>query len=209
MSFLRCSTLPATLGASKTLECRRNTCVLLRRKSCHDSDAVRENKERGCTLLCVSCEVRSEMHAYNRLPSSGHSSPSSPQSPLRSPRLRHGKSKVGRFTPGPAPKTLAQRLAWVLLSVLLRRQGIFLFAPLLYISGMLFYMGTMSFDVVPIISHRPAPGSLYRSPQVYSKLRPEMDSDNLSADAVSDLILFSSNICNRSKKLFNYLLWFL
>ncbi|CAK9153380.1 unnamed protein product [Ilex paraguariensis] len=125
------------------------------------------------------------MHAYNRLPSSGHNSPSSPPSPLLSPRLRHGRSKAGRFTPGPAPKSLAQRVAWVLLSVLLRRQGIFLFAPLLYISGMLFYMGTMSFDVVPIITHRPAPGSVYRSPQLYSKLRPEMDSANSSADAIS------------------------
>ncbi|KAK6122350.1 hypothetical protein DH2020_043970 [Rehmannia glutinosa] len=96
------------------------------------------------------------MHAYNRLPSSGNSSPSSPPaSPLsRSPRYRHRGSKSGR----PPPKTLAQRLAWILLSVLLKRQGIFLFAPLLYIAGMLFYMGTVSFDVVPVIKHRPAPG---------------------------------------------------
>uniref|UniRef100_A0A5B6Z8J3 O-fucosyltransferase family protein n=1 Tax=Davidia involucrata TaxID=16924 RepID=A0A5B6Z8J3_DAVIN len=128
------------------------------------------------------------MHAYNRLPSSGHNSPSPPQSPLRSPRLRHARSKSGRFTPGQQPpRTLAQRLAWVLLSVLLRRQGIFLFAPLLYVSGMLFYMGTVSFDVVPIIKHRPAPGSVYRSPQVYAKLRSEMDSDNSSADAISTI----------------------
>lgn len=123
------------------------------------------------------------MHAYNRLPSSGQSSPSSPPaSPLsRSPRYRHRGSKSGR----PPPKTLAQRLAWILLSVLLKRQGIFLFAPLLYIAGMLFYMGTVSFDVVPVIKHRPAPGSVYRSPQLYAKVRPEMDSDNSSADAVS------------------------
>ncbi|XP_059649550.1 protein ESMERALDA 1 [Cornus florida] len=125
------------------------------------------------------------MHAYNRLPSSGHNSPSPPPSPLRSPRLRHSRSK--RFTAGPAPRTLAQRLAWVLLSVLLRRQGIFLFAPLLYISGMLFYMGTVSFDVVPIIIHSHAPGSLYRSPQVYAKLRTEMEVDNSSADAISTI----------------------
>ena len=124
------------------------------------------------------------MHAKVRIPSSGHSSPSPPQSPLsRSPRLRR---KQGRFTPGqPGPKTAAQRIAWLILSLLLRRQGIFLFAPLLYISGMLFYMGTVSFDVVPIINHRRAPGSVYRSPQLYAKLKPEMDSDNSSADAVS------------------------
>ncbi|GFY96377.1 O-fucosyltransferase family protein [Actinidia rufa] len=124
--------------------------------------------------------------AYNRLPSSGHNSPSPPQSPLRSPtRLRHGgRSKAARFTPGQPPRTLAQRLAGALLAALLRRQGIFLFAPLLYISGMLFYMGTVSFDVVPVITHRRAPGTVYRSPQIYAKLRPEMDSGNLSTDAM-------------------------
>ncbi|KAK4484159.1 hypothetical protein RD792_011379 [Penstemon davidsonii] len=123
------------------------------------------------------------MHAYNRLASSsGHTSPSSPpSSPLsRSPRSRQ-RSKSGR----PAPKTLAQRLAWILLSVLLKRQGIFLFAPLLYISGMLFYMGTVSFDVVPVIKHKPSPGSVYRSPQLYAKVRTEMDSDSSSGDAIS------------------------
>ncbi|XP_028070691.1 protein ESMERALDA 1-like isoform X3 [Camellia sinensis] len=126
--------------------------------------------------------------AYNRLPSSGHNSPSSPpSSPLRSPRLRHSRSKGGRFSPAQPPRTVAQRLAGLLLSVLLRRQGIFLFAPLLYISGMLFYMGTVSFDVVPIINHRPAPGSVYRSPQLYAKLRPEMDADNSTSDAISTI----------------------
>lgn len=125
------------------------------------------------------------MHPYNRLPSSGHSTPSPPPSPLRSPRLRHSRSKGGRFTPVQQPgRTFPQRLAWLILSVLLRRQGIFLFAPLIYISGMLLYMGTVSFDVVPVIKHRPAPGSVYRSPQLLAKLRPEMDADNSSADAV-------------------------
>ncbi|XP_015895500.1 protein ESMERALDA 1 isoform X1 [Ziziphus jujuba] len=125
------------------------------------------------------------MHPYNRLPSSGHSTPSPPPSPLRSPRLRHGRSKAGRFNP--PGRTLLQRLTWHILSVLIRRQGVFLFAPLLYISGMLLYMGSVSFDVVPVINHRPAPGSVYRSPQLYAKLRPEMDSDNSSADAISTI----------------------
>lgn len=48
-------------------------------------------------------------------------------------------------------------------------------------------MGTVSFDGTPIISHRPAPGSVYRSPQLYAKLRPEMDADNSSADAISTI----------------------
>ncbi|CAK9311320.1 unnamed protein product [Citrullus colocynthis] len=128
------------------------------------------------------------MHPYNRLPSSGHSTPSPPPSPLRSPRLRHSRSKGGRFTQAQQPgRTFPQRLAWLILSVLLRRQGIFLFAPLIYISGMLLYMGTVSFDVVPVIKHRPAPGSVYRSPQLLAKLRPEMDSDNTSTDAISTI----------------------
>ncbi|KAG5236805.1 protein ESMERALDA [Salix suchowensis] len=134
------------------------------------------------------------MHAYNRIPSSGHTTPSPPQSPLRSPRHRlggggGGRSKSGRFTPSSYQpgKSLAHRLAWLLLSSLLRRQGFFLFAPLIYISGMLLYMGTVSFDVGPIIAHKPAPGSVYRSPQIYEKLRPEMDADNSSADALSTI----------------------
>lgn len=147
-----------------------------------------------------------DMHAKNRLPSSGHSSPSTPSSPRsRSPRVRRGGKPGGRFTPGqPAPRTLAQRLAWILLSVLLRRQGIFLFAPLLYISGMLFYMGTVSFDAVPIIKHRATPGSIYRSPQLYLKLQPEMDSDNSSADAVS----FSPNSISASPDFRFFILFF-
>lgn len=127
------------------------------------------------------------MHAYNRLPGSGHSTPSPPPSPLRSPRYRHSRSKggFGRFPPPQPGRTLPQRLAWLFLSLLLRRQGIFLFFPLIYISGMLLYMGTVKFDAVPTIKHRPPPGSLYRSPQLYQKLKPEMDADNSSADAVS------------------------
>ncbi|KAL9241936.1 hypothetical protein vseg_015988 [Gypsophila vaccaria] len=127
------------------------------------------------------------MQAYNRLPSSGHTTPSPPQSPsVRSPRYRlgHSRSKQGRSVGPPPHRTVAHRLAYVILSVLLRRQGIFLFAPLIYISGMLFYMGTVSFDVGPVITHRPAPGSVYRSPQLYAKLRPDMDADNSTADAI-------------------------
>ncbi|XP_019421821.1 PREDICTED: uncharacterized protein At1g04910-like isoform X2 [Lupinus angustifolius] len=129
------------------------------------------------------------MHPYNRLPISGYSPPSPPQSPLRSPRLRHQRSsKTGRFSPVQPPgRTFTQRFAVAFLSVLLRRQGVFLFAPLIYVFGMLLYMGTASFDVVPIIKHRHAPGSVYRSPQVYAKLRVDMDSDNSSADAISTI----------------------
>ncbi|KAL0915079.1 hypothetical protein M5K25_015480 [Dendrobium thyrsiflorum] len=120
----------------------------------------------------------------------GSGTPSPPASPRRSPRMHRRGAKDGggfggrRLPPG-APRTLAQRLAWMLLSLLLRRQAIFLFAPLIYVSGMLLYMGTVSLDSVPAIISRPAPGSLYRSPQLYERLRADMDADN-SSDGFSD-----------------------
>ncbi|XP_077236092.1 O-fucosyltransferase family protein isoform X2 [Tasmannia lanceolata] len=120
------------------------------------------------------------MHAYNRISSNGLASPSPPASPLRSPRFRTGRAKTGRIQAGPQARTLAQRITWIFLSVLLRRQGIFLFAPLIYIAGMFFYMGTVSFDIVPEVRPRPAPGSVYRSPQLYNNLRLDMDADNSS-----------------------------
>lgn len=133
------------------------------------------------------------MHAYTRISGvsaggGGHSAPSSPRSPLRSPRLRPGRLKSGRFQSPAAspPRTAVQRAAWSVLSLFLRRQGLFLFAPLIYISGMLLYMGTVSLDVsvLPEIKARSPPGSLYRSPKVYEKLRRDMNADNFS-DGVS------------------------
>lgn len=130
--------------------------------------------------------------AYNRLLSSGgtgSATPSPPASPVRSPRLRHGRAGKGwrgaQQHPWGQVRTVPQRIAWALLSLLLRRQAIFLFAPLIYISGMLLYMGTVSLDVVPQIIARPPPGSVYRSPQLYGRLRRDMDSDNSSDHAVS------------------------
>lgn len=61
---------------------------------------------------------------------------------------------------------------------------------------MLLYMGSVSFDVVPVISHRPATGSVYRSPELYLKLKPDMDSDNSSADAVSFFFFFLAFSCD-------------
>ncbi|KAJ6828022.1 uncharacterized protein M6B38_364630 [Iris pallida] len=131
-------------------------------------------------------------HAYNRLGSIGTSGggggastpspPASPRaSPRRSPRLsrRPGKDggSSGRRFP-PAPRTLIQRWALAVLSLLLRRQAIFLFAPLIYVSGMLLYVGTVPFDSVPTIISRSPPGSVYRSPQLYERLRADMDADN-------------------------------
>ncbi|KAJ0228842.1 Protein ESMERALDA 1 [Hirschfeldia incana] len=123
----------------------------------------------------------------HRLPGSGHTTPSPPGSPRRSPRYRHSRSKPSARFPAAVQTTLAHRVSWIILSALLRRQGVFLFAPLVYISCMLLYMGTVSFDVGPIIRHRSPPGSVYKSPQLYAKLRHDMDADNSSADAISTI----------------------
>jgi len=132
--------------------------------------------------------LKSKMYAHTRLSVSGGSSasPSPPSSPRRSPRQqhhRHGRSgKGGRaFLPHTSPPL--QRFLYFLLSILLRRHGVFLFAPLIYISGMLLYMGTVPFQV-PSVVRSPPPGSLYRSPQVFRKLWPDMRSENTSANAL-------------------------
>jgi hypothetical protein len=72
----------------------------------------------------------------------------------------------------------------VVLAALLRRHAVFLFAPLLYVLAMLLYMGSIFLDSVPRIISRPAPGSMYRSPQLYARLCADMDDDN-ATDAVS------------------------
>lgn len=55
---------------------------------------------------------------------------------------------------------------------------------------MLFYIGTVSFDSsIPALEHAHAPGSVYKSPKLYAKVRSDMDSDNSSGDAVSTAIL--------------------
>ncbi|KAG2323833.1 hypothetical protein Bca52824_006561 [Brassica carinata] len=114
-----------------------------------------------------------------RLPGSSHSPPSPPPSPS----LPGSKSSVVQSS-----RSFAYRINLIVLSVLIRRrQGILLFAPLVYISCMLFHMHTASFDAGPIVHRRPAPGSVYRSPQVYAKLREEIDADNATADAISTI----------------------
>jgi hypothetical protein len=52
---------------------------------------------------------------------------------------------------------------------------------------MLFHLHAASFDASPIIHRRPAPGSVYRSPQVYARLRGEIEADNTTADAISTI----------------------
>lgn len=76
-----------------------------------------------------------------------------------------------------------------------------LFAPLLYISGMLLYMGSLGFDVsIERIGRRGGgpqrPGSVYRSPQVFESLWPLMEADrNETHNAVTSFSRLASVIC--------------
>lgn len=137
--------------------------------------------------------------AYSRLGSfggaAGAPSPPPPPSPQRGGG-RRTPAKGGSAWVSPAASAAvatwagvwlggaARRATRAVLAALLRRQAVFLFAPLLYVAAMLLYMGSLPLDVVPRIIARPAPGSVYRSPQLYARLRADMDADN-STDAVS------------------------
>ncbi|WVZ01307.1 hypothetical protein V8G54_027376 [Vigna mungo] len=115
------------------------------------------------------------MHGYSRLGGAARSPPSSP-------RFRHGRSKNGSWNSSKESNSM-EKLVFILMSAVFRRRGLLLFAPLLYISGMLLYMGSFSFDVVSIkngvvlVHKRAPPGSVYRSPQVFEKLWPLMEAE--------------------------------
>lgn len=88
------------------------------------------------------------------------------------------------------------KVVFVIISAVFRRRGVLLFAPLLYISGMLLYMGSVNFDVsfknaVVVVHKRPPPGSVYRSPQVFQKLWPFMEAESNETD---NAVLFLSLI---------------
>ncbi|KAK9995009.1 hypothetical protein SO802_024712 [Lithocarpus litseifolius] len=132
------------------------------------------------------------MHGYSRLGSSARTSSSS--SPPSSPRFRHGRNKLsGGCAGGRSSKrtSAVERVVYVFVSAVFRRRGVLLFAPVLYISLMLLYMGSVGFDVVNLkhsvvgvvvhsSKHRTAmaPGSVYRSPQVFEKLWPLMEAES-------------------------------
>ncbi|KAL8523439.1 hypothetical protein ACS0TY_013408 [Phlomoides rotata] len=104
-------------------------------------------------------------------------------SPPSSPRLRSSRGKspssggvyVGGFhgSGRAESKNVVERFG---------RRGVLLFAPLLYISGILLYMGIMGFDSVNNASSRGGdavgPGSVYRSPEVFEKLWPLMEAES-------------------------------
>ncbi|XP_025881497.1 protein ESMERALDA 1 isoform X1 [Oryza sativa Japonica Group] len=122
--------------------------------------------------------------------------------------LQRGGGGSGRRTPGKGGSAsasaaagwtgvgcgcAARRAARAVLAALHRRQAVFLFAPLLYVAAMLLYMGSIPLDVVPRIVARPAPGSVYRSPQLYARLRADMDADN-STDALATLWRYKGSL---------------
>lgn len=95
-------------------------------------------------------------------------------------------------------KNLLERFGYFLISAMYRRRGVLLFAPLLYIPGMLLYMGIMGFNNVDDFSSRGGdavgPGSVYRSPEVFEKLWPFMEAEsNRSSNSV--ISVFTFHIC--------------
>lgn len=137
------------------------------------------------------------MHGYSRL-----GRPSGSPSPPSSPRFRRNKargSSGGGGGGGVEVKlhSFVERWLYVIISAVYRRRGVLLFAPLLYISAMLLYMGTMGgFDVAIITNINgtkiPSPlGSLYRSPQVFQHLWPYMEADN---NRSNDLVIMQCSL---------------
>ncbi|XP_043713929.1 O-fucosyltransferase 9-like [Telopea speciosissima] len=137
------------------------------------------------------------MHGYSNLGNGRASLPvSSPtQTSTASPtwsRFRHCHNKNTGFGTR-SPKMQRSFWGWsgyIFLSTVLRRRGILLFAPFGYISFMLLYMGSLSFEAssiwgVVVDQSPPPPGSTYRSPQVFEKLWPFMQLDgNISSNAL-------------------------
>ncbi|KAE8693511.1 hypothetical protein F3Y22_tig00110809pilonHSYRG00054 [Hibiscus syriacus] len=126
-------------------------------------------------------------------------------SPPSSPRFRHGHSKNFTASGGGGggcarggKLRAADRIVFLLISAVFRRKGLLLFAPLLYISGMLLFMGSLGFDVASLqnavsVVHRRLPtGSVYWSPQFFEKLWPFMEADSLS-NASHNATNFSRN----------------
>ena len=153
------------------------------------------------------------MHGYSRLSTSRSSlSPSPPSSP-RYRQLRSlsgsdsGRGSVGFSVRDPkqssssssSSSSIMEKLVFLILSAVFRRKGLLLFAPLLYISMMLLYMGSVNFDVsisnlktrVVSVNKRPPSGSVYRSPQVFEKLWPFMEAETRNSSTHAVFCAFS------------------
>ncbi|CAA6660465.1 unnamed protein product [Spirodela intermedia] len=118
------------------------------------------------------------MNGYSRL-GNGKPNGGSPTSPI----VKGGRGGKGRwFGSMVKPEKLAERLVYIVMSAFFRRKGILLFAPVMYIAGMLMYMGTLNLEAVQegvggAILRRAPVGSVYRSPKVFENLWPSMQLD--------------------------------
>lgn len=94
-----------------------------------------------------------------------------------------------------APPATAPHLVQAVVKAVLRRRGVLLAVPLLYLSAILVLAGKWSLDgaspavVVGVTAafrrrHVPAPGSVYKSSQVFEKLWPMMEADSNHTNAV-------------------------
>ncbi|CAL1409947.1 unnamed protein product [Linum trigynum] len=155
------------------------------------------------------------MHGYSRLGSSGRSvTATTTPSPPSSPRLRRGGGAAsatfkspnggGVFGAGKGSSAASgkensvERFVFLVISLVFRRRGLLLFAPLLYISWVLLYMGSLGFDVDldlkrgvvgGVVVRKSAPrGSVYRSPQVFKKLWPHMEAESRSNGSFNALM---------------------
>ncbi|XP_024533068.1 protein ESMERALDA 1 [Selaginella moellendorffii] len=88
-----------------------------------------------------------------------------------------GSGSGSKRSPSSSSRTLMQRLSCLVLSILLRQHKLLLIAPIIYISGMLLYMSTMTLDL-PRVRKPDPPGSRYRSPEVFANLWPAMRASN-------------------------------
>ncbi|KAJ0786211.1 putative GDP-fucose protein O-fucosyltransferase [Helianthus annuus] len=130
------------------------------------------------------------MHGYSRLGRASGSPPSSPRF------RRHSKGRGGGVG---VDVKLLERWVYAVISAVYRRRGVLLFAPLLYVSAMLLYMGTMGFHLgftTTTPSSAPPPlGSLYRSPQLFQHLWPYIQPQNNQTN--NDLMMNVWNIKSR------------
>ncbi|CAN8289776.1 unnamed protein product, partial [Cochlearia groenlandica] len=128
------------------------------------------------------------MHGLSRL-GNGNGNGRSLSSPPSSPRLRHSRGKTASGNGGgeiyrTGKQGVGERIVLTVFSVVFRKKRVLLLAPLVYIAGMLLFMGSFGFTVldlgqgVEIVYRRGGPpGSVYRSPKVFKRLWPMMEAD--------------------------------
>lgn len=92
------------------------------------------------------------------------------------------RTKIPSATPPPKAPSVSAAVK-VILTATLRRKGILLVVPLIYVIGMVVFMGYLNIDyTMPLVSvrivRRLPPGSVYKSNEVFRKLLPFLESDS-------------------------------